>query len=433
MSEERSSGQHITTDKGIRALHTDRAQEDVRVGGIPGLLVRLSKTGRKTFMLIYRSPEPAHLEAQKRPQRRVTIGLYPEVSLADARAEARRLMGEVAKGLDPQSKPRPTRQGRTMKAPTSSIAGPRPLTTEASPDRLTAILGNVTPAPGSFAHLCAEYLLRHAWLHKKRTRDDESMLRRDLIPAFGHRGAADVRRRDVIELLDRIVHRGAPIAARATKALLSKIYNFGISRDLVENNPTLGVAAPKGRSREVWLRDHEIRVLWADLDRRRLVTASVFRTILLTLQRPGEVGNMEWSEIAGEWWEIPGAKTKNGLCHRVYLSAPVREILEKLRPVTGSSRFVFESRKLEGKPTLCLNKVGYAICRASGLSFTPHDLRRTGATHLGAMGVPDETIDALLNHKSGGVVKIYNRYSYDAEKREALTAWGERVTALVAP
>lgn len=426
-SKGRTPGRVATSDRAIRALQTTKAQEDVRITGVPGLRIRVSKTGRKTFTLVYRSPEPAHLQVARRPQRRISLGVYPDLLLAGARAKAKIYHGELAKGLDPQG-------SRILVTEQVPLAKPRPGARDVQvfyDPRLRPILGTLRPTKGSFAHLAAEYLVRHAWVNKKRTCDDESMLRRDVIPCWGARPAADIRRRDVIDLLDFIIGRGAPIAARATKALVSKIFSFGISRDLVEHNPAIGVIAPMSKSREVWLRTHQIRTLWAELDCRPLITASIFRMILLTLQRPGEVCAMEWEEIEGDWWEMPGAKTKNSRTHRVFLSKEAQAILALLHPHTGHSRYVFQSRNRDGRARVWINKAGSSICKATGLSFTPHDLRRTGATHLGEMGVSDEVIDAILNHAgTRRVVKIYNRCTYDTQKRAALAAWGERVAEI---
>jgi integrase len=406
----------MLTDRAIRALATEKRQEDFRVGSVPGLMVRVSKTGRKTFMYLYEAPPTTG--GGKRRQRRITIGSYPAISLAEATAKAKGYQGDVARGIDPQGSD-----------PASPAPAPEPQALEDA--RLKGILGPIQPHPGTFAQLATEYLLRHAWVVKKRTRDDESVLRRDLIPKWGARPAGEIRKRDVVALLDGIVARGAPIAARNTRMLVSKVFNFGISRDLVEHNPTLGVAAPPARTRDVWLRDQEIQTLWKELDRRQLVTASIFRAILLTMQRPGEVSTIEWSEISGSWWEIPPEKAKNGERHRVYLARHMQAILALLRPVTGRSRFVFQSPVKEGKPTTFINKVGRSIATATGLSFTPHDLRRTGATHLAELGFPNEVIDAVLNHKRQGIVRVYNRYGYDAEKEEALSAWDAKIGRLV--
>lgn len=407
-------GRSIATDKELRAFQTDKAQEDVPIEGIAGLRVRVSKTGRKTFMYVYRPP------GGTRSQRRITIGVYPLTTLADARASAKGYQGDLARRIDPQGV-RAT-EGRAPK-----------VISEALGDRhLSIILGTLVAVEGTFAHLATEYLIRHAWVAKKRTRDDESILRRDLIPRWGHLPASEIQRRDVVDLLDLIINRGAPVAARATKMLISKMYNFGLGRDLVQHNPAAGVVVPQVKARDTWLRDHEIRILWTELDRRRLVTASIFRAILLTLQRPGEVCSMEWCEVQGQWWEIPAEKTKNGRAQRVYLARRMGMLLDLLRPVTGASRYVFQSpATAAAQPITSLNKVGYSICKAAGISFTPHDLRRTGTTHLAALGFSDEVLNAVLNHKRPGIIRVYNHYSYDAEKREALIAWDDKVTQLV--
>ncbi|HVT60350.1 MAG TPA: hypothetical protein VHR45_18400 [Thermoanaerobaculia bacterium] len=115
---------------------------------------------------------------------------------------------------------------------------------------------------------------------------------------------------------------------------------------------------------------------------------------------------------------------------RVYLSPPVLAILERLQPRTGRSEWVFESPKRPGQPLEFLGKVGGDICRAVGFSFTPHDLRRTGATHLGRLHFRDEDIDRILNHNRRGVRAVYNLYDGDVEKQGALVAWGAHVEAI---
>ena len=406
------------TDREVRALATERDQEDVRVGGIAGLLVRVSRTGRKTFMYVYEAPSPKSSSAKRR-QRKIKIGLYPIVSLADARSIAKGYMGDLARGIDP--------------GPTRGLVASMDLHSRTAPgcERLQRILGGIVPVPGNFAHLAAEYLVHHAWVNKKRTRDDESVLRRDILPAWGGLPAAEIRARDVVLLIDRITIRGAPIAARNTKMLISKIFNFGISRDLIERNPAIGVATPPPQSRAIWLGNREIQILWRELDRRQPITGSIFRAILLTGQRPGEICSMEWKEIQGSWWDLPAEKTKNGQGQRVFLGRQMQALLASLQSRTDGSPFVFQSPRKAFQPMRHINKVGRSICAATGLSFTPHDLRRTAATHLGEMGFSDEVIDAVLNHKRRGLVKIYNRYGYDLEKQTALTAWDEKIWKLV--
>jgi len=108
----------------------------------------------------------------------------------------------------------------------------------------------------TFGELATEYLERHAKLKKRSWREDERILRVDLLPRWRKRSAAEIDRRDVAEILDGIMDRGSPIMANRTKALVSKIFNFGIARGLVDHNPSLGVpqpALPRERSNRICL------------------------------------------------------------------------------------------------------------------------------------------------------------------------------------
>jgi integrase len=190
------------------------------------------------------------------------------------------------------------------------------------------------------------------------------------------------------------------------------------------------------------LSDGEIRTLWEALDgvetdprtkSQGAVTAATFRLILLTAQRPGEVLSMRWSDIEDDaWWIVPAEVAKNGEANRVYLSPQVRQILRGLRPHTGGSAWVLESRRRRGFPLTTVKTAQAAIVRRNQMRhWTPHDLRRTAASKMSSDGVPRRVLQAILNHKDRSVTAIYDRYSLDREKREALTAWGRRVEEIV--
>ena len=352
---------------------------------LPGFGVRAHPTGRKAYFVRYRG------EDGKR--RRQTLGTYPTLSLTEARDRARDLIGRIARGADPMAEKKAHDRSET------------------------------------FAELADEYLERHAKLKKKRWKDDEQAIRRDLLPAWGKLKAKDVSRRDVTKLLDKIVERGAPIMANRTKALISKIFNFGIGRDIVEINPCVGVPMPaKSRQRDRVLSDDELRAFWSALDALAPVMSATFRMRLITAQRGVEVGSMRWTDIDGDWWTIPGEISKNGLAHRVPLSPPALELLELLRPLTGHSEWVFESRRKPGQPTRSFQKAAERASSIAGIEdFVPHDLRRTAASGMTSAGVPRLVVSKILNHVEGGVTAIYDRHGYDREKRDALNLWAEKL------
>jgi integrase len=155
--------------------------------------------------------------------------------------------------------------------------------------------------------------------------------------------------------------------------------------------------------------------------------------LVLTGQRREEVAGMMCSELNDDLssWMIPASRAKNGLAHFVPLSAPVQALLRGVARQEGSD-LVFPG--LRG-PFNGFGKAKAQLDEASGVTdWRLHDLRRTMATGLQKLGVRLEVTEAVLNHVSGsraGIVGIYQRHDYAAEKRAALTAWGERVTAIV--
>ena len=351
--------------------------------------MRVSKTGHKTFVVRY---------TRDGSKRRITIGAYPAFSLADARDKARELLHAVQRGEDPQAEPLPQQP------------------------------------PVTFGELAADYIENHAKRKKRSWREDQRILRVDILPHWQARSAAEIDRRDVNEILDLILHRGSPIMANRTKALVSKIYNFGIGRGLVEHNPSLGVPQPaKARQRDRVLTEDEIRAVWKALDRQALVMAATFKLRLLTAQRGVEVLTMRWQDIDGDWWTIPAERSKNGLSHRVPLSHQAREILEGIRKAPGNSRWVFASPRKPGKHITAVQKAADRIAEAAGVAFVPHDLRRTAASHMTSLGVPRLVVSKILNHVEQGVTAVYDRHSYDSEKKDALDLWGDRVRDITSP
>jgi integrase len=237
-------------------------------------------------------------------QRWYTIGTYPPLSLAEARKIAKRKLADVQKGGDPA--------------------------TEAIEER-KALEGRDT-----FAWLAGLYLEKHARPFKRASsvREDERNISRELLPLWGSRKATDISRADVITLIEDVAERPAKVQANRVLALISKIFNFGIQRDLVQNNPAHKVAKPGSEhERERTLKPEELRAVWNALAAEPRHFEIMFKLSLLTGQRPGEVRGMTWPEIdlKGGWWTIPRERTKNKMTHRVPLTDEVRVLLESMR------------------------------------------------------------------------------------------------------
>ena len=137
---------------------------------------------------------------------------------------------------------------------------------------------------------------------------------------------------------------------------------------------------------------------------------------------------MPWDEISGDCWTIPQERHKGRLSHRVPLSPQALEVLESIRPITGDARHVFDSPHRPGHPLSTMKTANWTILRRTGMKrWTPHDLRRTAATHMTSGGVSPFVVERVLGHAHHGIAAVYDRSSYDRDKHEALNWWGIRL------
>jgi integrase len=388
------------TDKSIAALRPKAERYEIWEGG--GFGVRVSPRGIKAWVWVY------HFAGRPR---RMTFGTYPAIGLADARiklADARKLL---ERGIDPGDREVQTRRAER--------------------------------AAETLAELAEAYLDKWARPRKRSAAEDERILRKDVIPAWGRRKAKDIARREVIALLDGIVDRGSPVAANRTLAVIRRMFGWALSRDIIPANPCSAVKAPgKETRRDRVLSADEIAALWRSLDNPETPISKPIRRALklqlATAQRKGEVIDAEWSEFELDEgiWTIPGERAKNGLPHRVPLSPLSIAVLAEIRaavPDGRQSKWLFRSPRREGPIT------GPAVDHAMRDNrevlgtgdATPHDLRRTAASHMTSIGISRLVVSKILNHAEPGITAVYDRHSYDREKRTALNAWGERLEEII--
>jgi integrase len=270
------------------------------------------------------------------------------------------------------------------------------------------------------------------------------IINRYLIPHFGSVRAKEITRANVVELVDKIAAR-APIMSNRTLDLLRRIFKWGIEKDIVAASPCYPIRKRGNeKARDRVLNDSEIKRVWAEFNKasegtkaqrkRRLLTSGSLKLRLITAQRGAEVQGMEWTDLDLEnaMWTIPAEKSKNGLRHRVPLSAIALRVISEMKSITANrpSRYVFPSPKGNG-PIANVQKALQRINRATEIDFCGHDLRRTAASQMTSFGIPRLTVGKILNHVEPGVTKVYDRHSYDKEKREALEAWGRRLQLIV--
>lgn len=357
---------------------------------IIGFALRVTAAGTRSFVLNYHT--------QDGKERRVTIGRWPVWTTTAARERAKKLKREVDVGGDPIG----ARESRKQ-LPT-------------------------------FEEVAEEYMERYA--SKKRTGDrDREYLKRDVLPRWGERKAEEITKREVIDLIEEKAVR-APVAANRLLSVLRKLFNWSIERDILKINPCNQVKPPtKERSRERVLTGSEIKRFWSGLDETDMgpELRTALRLTLATAQRPGEVISMAWADVdmALGWWIIPGERAKNGLAHRVPLNDTAIRLLQSLEGL--SERWVFPSPRKDAP--IVVNAVSHALGRNQEIigiaKFTARDLRRTAASHMASEGVPRFTLARVLNHVEPGVTRVYDRYSYDKEKRQALEEWDRILTRIL--
>jgi integrase len=385
-------------DKQIQAFKPRLKRYEIIEPGRSGLRLRVSPNGLKVFVFVFR------FEGRLC---RLTLNTYTEG--AGALADARASLAEARQQLRQKINPAALKQSQQLE----HVSAP------------------------TVATLAETYLERHAKARKQSWPEDERILNKDVLPDWKHRKAAAITTADVNAVLDAIVDRGSPVAANRTLAVIRKMFNFALQRGLVTSNPCQGIEAPgKEQSRQRVLTAAEIATLWGNLDKTpiTLPVRTLLRLELMTAQRKGELVSAEWSDIDMKrgWWTIPDSKAKNGLAHRVPLTPAARKLLKGLPRIEGNP-YVFPSR-IEGRP-LSESSVDNAVREHRDilgvLNFTPHDLRRTAASHMTSLGIPRLVVGKILNHAESHVTAVYDRHSYDQEKRAALDKWARRLSAIV--
>ena len=384
---------------------TDRRQE-IPDSLCTGLYLVVQPTGKKGWQVRYRHGGV---------HRRMTLASFPTMTLAAARARAREVMAAASEGRDPAE------EVKAAKAP------------KPEDDRDT------------FASVVQLFLRRHA-SRNRRADDVAAFFRREVLPKWGERDIREITKRDVLDILDGMVDRGSPVSANRLRAHLNTLFNWAKGRDIVQANPLEGIKPPAPETpRDRVLNDAELRLFWMACERLGQPFGPLFRLLLLTGQRRGEVAEMTEREIAGDVWTIPAARSKNGFEHTVPLSASAAAILAGVERIEGKPGYIFTTngrspvsgftratkRLRETMAEIAAKERGEA---AEIAPFTLHDLRRSAATGMAGLGFPPHIVEAVLNHRSGtrrGVAGVYNRHDYAAEKRQALEAWARFVLSLV--
>lgn len=401
------------TDRYIRNLKPEGKIKDI--GEKNGFGVRVRLDGTKVFFYRYNSPVTI-------ARRFIVLGEYPELSLENARIKYHTAYKSVKAGIDPLE-----------------------VALHAQAER------NAAP---TIKELVADYLKRHAEVNKKSWLEDKRILEKEVLPLWQHRKAEDIRKRDIITLLDKILDRGVPGIANNTFKIIRMMFNWAVKKDILQISPSSGIDMPAPLNvRDRALTADEVKMVWAALEDPSTSMICEIRQalklILVTAQRPGEVIGLHTNEIDGDWWLIPAERSKNGKAHRVFLTPLAKSIInqcitevKRIREIPADTEykgFVFPCPHRAKKKSIERHALSKALNRNEsedklttlGVAiFTPHDLRRTAATFMAEQGEMDEVIDAILNHAKQDIIRVYNTYRYDKEKQMALESWSRKLITL---
>ena len=270
---------------------------------------------------------------------------------------------------------------------------------------------------------------------------EPKIIRGSLADTWADKAIADVDGHDIHAVVDEARKHGSPGRARKLHAALSVLFRWLIQQRQLSSNPATGVYRPgPPPARERVLDDPEIAAFWRACDKIATPYGAMFKLLLLTGARLREVANMTRSELGPDGlWTIPGSRTKNHRPLTLPLPPLARDIIAGVPSIESAAGFAFTVNGERGANGFgqAKRQLDHAMAEEIGHSLNPwrlHDLRRTFASGLAALGVALPVIEKLLNHVSGsfaGVVGVYQRHEFAAEKAEALQRWALHIAGLV--
>ena len=387
----------LTGTKVAEAKPADRERK-LSDGG--GLYLLVKQNGTKSWRYKYRF---------NGRELTLAIGLFPEISLKQARQRHQAAREMLANGIDPNQDKR---------------------------DRKHAALD---AAGNTFGAIAADWSeVKLSAMSPATIKRNGQILRDYLIPAIGHRPADEIRPAELLTALRRVEATGAIETAKRARSLAGQVFRFGVAEGRCERDPTgdirdalkpspskhhAAIVDPKGAGK-----------LMADIAKYdNLLTRGALHISAYTFQRPGVIRAMEWSEINGDRWEIPAAKMKGREDHIVPLSTQVLAVLEQVEAISGGGRYVFPSAR---GPSRCMSENAVRVAlRSMGYSnddHTPHGFRAMARTLLDeSLRERVELIEMQLAHSVRDVHgKSYNRTQFIEDRTAMMQRWADFLDAL---
>lgn len=403
---------------------------------IPGLQLRVNPSGKKAWALRY-----SVTSGEKLVKNRLPLGLFPEVTVTEARKAAQQVKSDVARGADPVAEKKANAERRVEEAKTKALEVASRVTVSDFFDR---------------------------WMKSdkpKGRKDGGKELRRqfekDVLPVLGSKEMKAVTRADILRVTDSILDRGVNRMAQSIFSDVKQMFAFAVDREVISESPAENISKQSiGRAskpRDRVLNPREIReldqALWASSLNR--VTHIIYMLQISMTCRINELCQAAWSEF--DWgkrtWTIPSARTKSGRSITINLSAYSIGLFEELRTLTGHTSWCYPSkdetkpvnrkaatnhardRQLpEGKEPAVGRTVQTQSLLVGGEQWKTHDLRRSGSTLMQRLGISTEVSERCLNHAEGNKVKAtYHHYDYEKEMKRAWYLLSEALSVITGP
>jgi integrase len=410
----------LFTDLSVERLKAPSRRKEIPDAGMPHLYLVVQPSGLKSWAVRYRYGG--------RP-RKLTVGQFPGVGVVKARERAQATLEALDRGEDP---------------------GVKRLAERGSQHRPSA-------DPDTFGVLIRAYFASHLIPHTRSWQQTAGIFGLKVIegdpPTFSdipgrlaarwaERPIASIRRRDLIEWADERKAAGVTRVVNRTLSALGTFFAWCVGRELIEVSPSVGMRKPvQDRKRDRILSDDELAIIWKAAAIEPFPFGEIVQLLALTGQRRGEVAGASWPEIdlRERAWQIPAARTKNQREHLVPLADAAIAILRGL-PRFHGGRFLFGLGGRTGFSGFSKTKarLDQRIDELAGGAIPPwtlHDLRRSAATGMARIGILPHVVEAVLNHIDGsksGIAGIYNLWTYEAEKRDALERWAAHILRLAA-
>ena len=375
-------------------------------GGLANFGVRVTDSGVISYITQRRRPGKAQPV-------RVTIGRYPELSLKAARKQAGDALADLATGVDPRQRKLDEQRTKAVQEATT------------------------------FSVVAEDFITRYV-SSRRTARVIESIIRRELMAVWGSRPISQIRRADVVELIEEVASR-SPSMARQVRVYGAKLFDWAINRGRygIDTSPFTSVKPrdliPRVKPRTRVLTDDEIRAIWQATDKGEYPHDPYIRLLLITACRRSELANVTTKSLdldAGTLF-ISGDQAKNEQPRIVPLTAMAVAIFRSLPEHDGPHVFsnTAGKRPISGFAKI-KSKLDKAIAAAGPkplAGWRLHDLRRTARTRWSGLPISHDIRELMLGHAKPGIVSVYDLHEHEDEQRAGFEAWAAKLSAIITP